>query len=168
MKKLLVVLLYLFSAGIASAHATGTSFEKIVGDGAYKVDVGYDPSQLQAGERAVFDFNIKKLPGQEQVQYDHVWVRIVHGTDTLLATGVAKMPFGPTTLLYVIPSTVTGDLTVNIRFEKGDTAIAETDFTLPVSPPANSGNVSFSLLLAGIAGLCVGAGAMFVLKKMRG
>ena len=166
--KTLLLLLLLLPIGFAHAHMTGNSYEQIVGEGKYKVDIGYDPNQLVAGERAILDFNIRKMPGLEQVQFDDVWVRIVHDNDTLLATGVARMPFGPTTLLYVIPESVQGDLKLKMRFEKGDKTIVEMDFSLPVAPARKPSVAYIPTLSVLFIGVLMGAVGILFARKFTG
>jgi hypothetical protein len=162
--KVLIALLLIVPFGVVSAHTTGASFEKTVEGGKYKVDIGYDPSDLVAGERMVLDFSVRKIPSLEPVHFDHVWVRLVDETDTLLATGVAQMPFGPTTLLYVIPETVAGDLKLSMRFEDGERTIAETEVMLPVEPAPKETEIPVLAILSCLVGLLVGAGVVWVAK----
>ncbi len=122
--------------GAVFAHQTGVSFEKEIG--AYFVDIGYDPPQPQGGERIVFDFNLKSKVDKTPEDFDYVWVRLEKDKSTLLATGIARADFGPTSLLYQVPNDLHGDLTVNVRYQKGDQALAETEFTIPVASRARS------------------------------
>jgi hypothetical protein len=166
MKKALPALLFLLCTGVASAHVTGTSYEQVIGENRqYKVDIGYDPDRVMAGERVVFDFNIKDAKTLQSVAFDDVWVRIIHNKQTLLATGLEHMAIGPTTLLYVVPENVEGEITVSMRFEEGDTSIAETEFSIPIEPPANAADRYKLSFMAGSIGLLIGAGIMYAFLR---
>lgn len=144
----------------ALAHGAGTSYEVQIGE--YLVDVGYQPDELVAGERVVFDFVIVK-DGIE-LPFEEVWVRLQHGSSTLLATGIAQPTIGRTTLLYVLPQDIRS-LTVHARFQNEQETMAEVSFMLPV----RAGDVSiweywWTPILAGAV---LGGGAAFFYRRGR-
>lgn len=142
------------------AHGSGASYEVLVGE--YIVDIGYEPEALQAGERVVFDFNL--LGGDRASEpFDSVWVRIEYEGEVLLATGVAQPEYGATSLLYVVPAEVQGDITVAVRYEREGTTLAETNFPLPVkTQPRAQHALQYVLLLCAAL---VGLGAGYFLKS---
>ena len=149
------------------AHQTGVSFEKEIG--AYLIDTGYDPPQPQGGERIVFDFNLKSKTDKTPEPFDYVWVRLEKDTSTLLATGIARADFGPTSLLYQIPENMSGNLSVNVRYQKGDQALAETDFTIPVTVPRRAPSDFMIPIVSAIVGAAVAAGiSFFILRRRNG
>ena len=152
MKLLFIVISFFAFFGVVNAHVTGASFENTIGE--YVVDVGYDPAQVQAGDRLVLDFTIKK--DGKPVDFDTVWVRIKSSDTTLLATGIARAELGATTLLYNVPKDVR-ELSISTRFEKGEDWLAVGEFSLPALKPESSSypnhialSVSAATILLGI------------------
>ena len=150
----LIVLVTCAIAAPASAHTTGVSLEKDLGT--YRVDIGYKPAPLVSGDRAVFDFNLKQLPNLDSVSFDYVWVRVEYNKQTLLATGVARADIGPTSLLIALPNTIKDAIVLNVRYQKGENALAETEFTVPITP---QNTVPWGPIFALIMGICIGATA---------
>ena len=148
---------------VASAHAIGASVEKINGD--YLIDVGYDPPQIQAGDRLILDFDLKSSKDKTRVPYDYVWVRVEQNDHTLIATGVARAPLGPTTLLFQLLPNVTSDLIVSTRFERGDEMLVENEVTFKVGGVTNSFLSSPYVLFT--FGLLIGAAVMFGMRAKR-
>ena len=157
----LAVTAILLGAALAYAHSEGTSLEKQVGD--YVVDIGYEPENLQAGQRLLLNFDL--LDTEERPKdFTSVWVRLEEGSESLLATGVAKPAIGPATLLIKLPAS--GGVTLYARFERAGTVLAEASFPLSVGEGEQSGSDgSRKLLLGGLAGLIVGALGAFFLKR---
>lgn len=112
------------------AHATGQSFEQVMGD--FKIDVGYDVSSFRAAETVRFDFNLAQELTKEDVAYTDVWVRIVQGNKTVFATGVNKPAIGKAGMTFTFPEPGMYDLSV--RFENGAGSIVETKFPITVEP----------------------------------
>ena len=148
----------------AVAHSTGYSFEKKVGD--HIVDVGYDTLQPVAGQRLLLDFTLRDT-ASSTVPFDYVWVRLDKDKQTLLATGIARAEFGPTSLLYVIPEGATGDLSITARFQSGDDALAETAFTIPVTAPRRPPSDFMIPIVSAIVGAAVAAGMSFFILRPR-
>ena len=155
----LAVLIGMSSPTVVLAHTTGASFEKQIGK--YTVDIGYDTTVPQAGERLVLDFNLENKD-TTLAAFDYVWVRISSDTETVLATGIHRADVGPTSLLFAIPGDFRGPLTINARFEKGENTLAETSFELPVKSTGLS--PFFGAVLGAILGLVVGGGSVLVLS----
>jgi len=124
---------------VVAAHGSGASLERTA-DG-YLIDIGYDPMIIYEDDRVVFDFtdlfDAASVSAQATttVDFDYVWVRLRDGDGgTLLATGIRRADFGPTSLLYAIPEKVGGDLQLYVRYQNGDETVVETDFVIPVEP----------------------------------
>lgn len=149
------------------AHSSGTSYEADVGE--YHVDVGYDPPEIYSGDRIVFDFGTFTTIERDPVEFDYVWVRIRDAERTLLATGIAKAEFGPTSLLFVLPDDVVGELTVSVRYQQDGETLAETEFPLTVFSNKSLFQIPFllSLAAAGIGGAGLSAGISFILMRKR-
>lgn len=145
-----------------SAHATGVSFEKEVGN--YLVDIGYDVPQPVAGDRLVFDFNLSAREDTRPIEFDYVWVRIEREKKTLVATAVSRAEFGPTSLLYVLPDTA-GDLSVSARYQLGNDALAEVAFVIPIQPQKREYGDYVPWLLCAALGVGIGGGAVFIISR---
>jgi len=148
----------------ASAHATGVSIEKRIGE--YVVDIGYDTPQPVAGSRIILDFALSDT-ASTTVPFEYVWVRLEHEKQTLLATGIAQAEFGPTSLLYMLPETLSGDLAVHVRYQSGNTALAETDFVIPVSEPPRSAADYTPYAMAALLGALLTGGIVLILVRRR-
>jgi hypothetical protein len=110
----------------------GASLERTVGE--YWIDIGYDPVQPRGGDRMVFDFNLADAAATStRVQFDYVWVRLQNENQTLLASGIHRAEIGPTSLLYSLPRNAKGELTMHVRYQRGNDALAEADFIIPVA-----------------------------------
>ena len=147
----------------ALAHASGTSFEQVIGP--YRADIGYDPDALVAGAAQVFDFALFNAATDEQVPVEEIWVRIVEGERTLFASGLRESDFGRTTLLYVFAKE--GAHTVAVSFRAKGTTLAELE--LPLSVEASQGTgLSFDAISAALGALgALGAGALGALLVWR-
>lgn len=154
-----------------SAHGLGTSLEREV-DG-YFVDVGYDPSPLRANRAMRLDFELYDEPvaddpaSTKSIDYTSVWVRLEQEGRTILATGVAKAIWGPTTLLMDLPETA-GPLTVHVRFERGEEVLATTAFTLGVERSPDQGGISEGPVFPAFGGVVAGALLAFLALRRRG
>lgn len=151
MKLFTVLMLALLFPVLALAHGSGASLETI--SNGKLIDIGYDPVELVAGERMVFDFELYQEDGVTDVEYDRVWVRVEGNRETFLATGVGKATLGPSTLLWRLPNPAPENITIHARYElKGET-LAQGSFEVPVTP------VEVDYLpyaLSGFAGVLIG------------
>lgn len=150
---------FLFPA-LLFAHGMGASLEAVVGE--YTIDIGYDPREVRAGERVLFDFSLleKELPAE----FDRVWVRMKSGDVTYLATGVGKAAIGPTTLLLVLPEEAAGTLQLLARFEREGIPVVEKDFSVDVLPASQEW--PWALIIAAFgAGFAGGAGLLYISRK---
>lgn len=114
---------------IVTAHTNGASYEQVVGP--YTIDIGYDPIAPYGGDRMVFDFGTFSRDGKA-VGFDYVWVRIESNARTILATGIARAEFGPTSLLFALPNELEGEITVHARYQKAGDVLAEVEFPITV------------------------------------
>lgn len=147
----------------AYAHGFGASLERTVGE--YWIDIGYDPSQVIAGDRMVFDFNLAEAAATSTpAAYDYVWVRLRGDDQTLFATAVRRADIGPTTLLYTLPRDMKGDLTLSVRYQKENATLAESDFTLPMAALKDS-KLLFWMIGSGLVAAAIGAGAVFIFLR---
>lgn len=157
----LTVLLLLVVPFFAAAHAGGASYEEVVGK--YIVDIGYDPVAPRAEDRLVFDFNLWEAVASTTADFDYVWVRLEHEKKTLIATGIAKADFGPTSLLFLLPKDLAGDLTVSARYQSREQAIAEASFSIPIEPRSKEVSDYLPSAYGALLGaLGAGLGAFFI------
>lgn len=164
---LLVAVLLCAAPYTVLAHATGVFLT--AQDSGYTLDVGYDPAAIVAGQYVRFDFLLWKGEADTGTPTDftQAWIRVISpGKQTILATGVWKQPYGPTTLLFTFPTPGTYLLEVSYRDEEGND-IAASSF--PILVNANTASSSFPLGVAGAfaAGIAVGALALFIILRRR-
>ena len=158
-----VVLLILITSTPALAHTTGASW--VATSSPYIIDVGYDPMTSTAGNYTRFDFILWKdtLNTGEQVDYGHVWVRILKDDKTLLATGIYRQPLGPTTLLYRFQEP--GSYILEASFRAGDGSdLAVAKFPITVASAGVSG-APFIAALSGVSGFILGVLALMALRR---
>ena len=146
----------------ASAHGNEISLEKTISG--YTIDIGYQPQIIHAGDKIVFDFNLRDGKG-DQATFTQVRVRLEGQGDTVFATSVVRAPYDSTSLLYRVPDSMSGSLKLFVRYEKGDNAIAETSFDLPVEKKLS--NEWMLVVAAVLIGTLVGAGTMLGLIHLR-
>jgi hypothetical protein len=148
-----------------AAHSSGGSF--IATTSPYVIDIGYDPAAFIEGEYSRFDFVLQNEAGK-QAPYSYVWVRIRKGTETLLATGLYKQQFGPTTLLYTFAWEGVYELDASFRDTDGD-EIARAQFSITVLPSSDeSAFPEFArYLLSFVSGLLVGIVLVFLFSKFK-
>ncbi len=142
------------------SHGSGASFEQSVGE--YTIDIGYEPAEPQAGERIVFDLG-RLLVGEEEADFDYVWVRLEQERESLLAAGIVKADVGPTSLLYQIPADMSGEMTVHVRYQKGEEMLADTSFPLEVA--TSNEPLEGRLLLVGGTALILGVVAGIFIRR---
>ncbi len=135
----------------ASAHATGASLYATTSP--YVIDVGYDPIQVFAGDSTRFDFILANESTGKSEPYAQVWIRIKSSERTLLATGIFRQPFGPTTLLYAFPEPGTYTIQPSYRDKDGN-ELAVASFPLTVTAPDE--DASFLGFLSGGVLILVG------------
>lgn len=156
--------LYLISLSNVSAHNSGASLEKEVGD--YFFDIGYDPVQLTTSEPAVLDFNIQTKERIDE-PYTHMWLKVTKDEEIIFASGIAKAQFGRTTAMLLFPKE--GNYTMQVRFSNEGNTIAEADFPLQVQNVETQSNTQQFLpyVIGFIGGLVPGIGAAYVWKKQK-
>ena len=125
----LTLVVSLFIASIASAHTSGASIEKKVGE--YLLDVGYSPEIVSEGDQVRFDFDILNNDTQEGVEFDDIWVRIEKDGEVFLAGGLGKQKFGATGLTYNFLES--GSYEIFVRYSKDSSSLAETSFRFAVT-----------------------------------
>lgn len=138
------------------AHATGASLYATTSP--YVIDLGYDPVVAFAGESMRFDFVLANEKTNTNAAYAQVWVRIKDEEQTLLATGVFRQPFGPTTMLYVFPKPGTYTIQPSYRDADGN-ELASASF--PIQVQSSQSRSPFpDIILYGalvLAGIVLGA-----------
>lgn len=154
----------LFSPTLIHAHNSGASLEKLVPP--YIVDIGYDPVSPVAGDRLLFDFTLVDT-ASTSIPFDYVWVRIEKDGRTILATGITKATYGPTSLLYAIPDDLAGELKLFARYQKGDDSLAEADFILVVAPKEVPITAYIPLAVAAASGCMIGLSALWLYTNRR-
>lgn len=168
--KLLFFIFLIIGFGFSlSAHGTGASFEKVIGN--YKIDIGYDPVIFTSGGVHRFDFDIFDSKTNNNVDFSDVWVNISEGSKTVFASGIHRSDLGIAGMTFVFPNK--GDYTLSVRFEKGDNNIVESTFPVKVLegvPPTDglkNTNGSFGVLVAGVIGFVLGIVAYSFVKKYK-
>lgn len=146
------------------AHNSGASLEKSVPP--YIVDIGYDPVSPVAGDRLLFDFTLVDT-ASTSIPFDYVWVRIEKEKRTILATGIAKAAYGPTSLLYAIPEDLSGELQLFVRYQRGDESLAEADFIMSIAPKETPLTDYIPIVGAIVLGCVIGFGATWALAQRR-
>lgn len=162
---LLVITAYLLlSPEVLFAHNSGASLEKSVPP--YIVDIGYDPVSPVAGDRLLFDFTLVDT-ASTSIPFDYVWVRIEKDKRTILATGISKAEYGPTSLLFAIPDDLSGELKLFARYQRDDEALAEADFAMTIAPKETPVTAYVPLGVTAVIGCILGVGATWVLMRRR-
>ena len=110
-------LLALLLIPAAFAHLAGGEDRVIDG---YRVDFGYEPEDLIAGQPAALSFSLPEA--------DALWLRI-SGENVVFA---GTLDGGSAILTYAFPAP--GDYQLTTRFFQGDTQLAETTFSVRVAP----------------------------------
>ncbi len=129
----IVPLILFLCTSFASAHSSGASFEMI--EGQYLIDIGYDPVTIVERDRVVLDMELweassKDASSRTSVPFTRVWLRLEHEGKTVMATGVGKPSFGPTT--YLFTAYAPGAWTLHVRYEDNDDVIVDTAFPFTV------------------------------------
>lgn len=137
-----LTLLSVLFPGSVFAHTTGASFYSTTSP--YVIDLGYDPVVAFSGESMRFDFVLSNEKTGSSVPYAQVWLRIKDEHQTLLATGIFRQPFGPTTLLYVFPKPGTYTIQPSYRDKDGN-ELAVASF--PIEVQSTQGGVSLYIIL---------------------
>jgi hypothetical protein len=160
-----IAVIFLF-AGIATpvfAHSTGASWHAT--STPYTIDVGYDPVQFIAGEYTRFDFTLEDEKTGDARPYAQVWVRVVRGSDTMLATGLFHQPVGPTTLLYSFAEPGAYTLETNYRKSDGE-EMATVSFPIVVdATQTNPSSPLFAWLLPFITGCIAGMLGLYARQR---
>ncbi len=155
--------------GSVFAHASGASLYATTSP--YVIDLGYDPAAAFAGESMRFDFVLASETTGGSAPYEQVWVRIKDERQTLLATGIVRQPFGPTTLLYVFAKPGIYTIQPSYRDKDGnELAGASFPFTVIPDPTATTFTALYGTLVASaLAGLLLGAvlTKLFIIRKER-
>lgn len=153
---------YTISPQVLYAHNSGASLEKSVPP--YIVDIGYDPVSPVAGDRLLFDFTLVDA-ASSTIPFDYAWVRIEKDKRTILATGIAKAEYGPTSLLYAIPDDLSGEVRLFVRYQRDNESLAEADFTMMIAPKETPITAYVPLGAATVLGCLLGFGAAWALMR---
>ncbi len=166
---IIFLIVFIASAIFVSAHGSGQSFEREVGE--YLLDIGTSDLTIRAGQATAFDFDILQKDSRELVPFTNMWVRFEDDTKLLFAGGISKASFGRTAVTYAFPKA--GSYMLTVRFHNESETLAETSFPITVEQPLvpESGKgFSFSreFLGGGFIGLIIGAVIVFMIKKKTG
>jgi hypothetical protein len=151
---------------LAHAHSTGAFWG--MQDGAYTLDVGYEPATFVEGRYARFDFLLWKGPADTGTAegFTQVWIRIMDADkQTLMAGGIWKQPYGPTTLVFTFPKPGQYTLEASYRDADGDD-IAVATFPIMVEADGHAG-IPLGSVGFFIAGLAAGSLALFIAGKRK-
>lgn len=158
----ITALLLICTPLLAFAHSSGLSWQSP--SGSYVVDVGYTPDTFSVGTAITFDF-ILRQELTPVTPYSHVWVRIVHNKETLLATGIVRQAVAPTTLVYM--PLLPGDYVLEASYRDADgTEIAAASLPFSVAEDAATSTQYLWYIFAGAAIVTIVAG--YMVKSTRG
>lgn len=146
----------------ASAHAFGASLEAT--STPYFIDIGYDPDPIQAGRAARFEIELRDLDRIMVQDHEYVWVRILRERETILATGIHRQFFGPTTLLYTFEESGPHTIDVSYRTREGK-ELAQAEFLVDVVQRDGRGVWQELLIGAGALAVFCGAALIFVANR---
>jgi hypothetical protein len=126
--------------------------DKVIGE--YKVDMGYDPEFISAGESFTLSFIIMNATTQEQLNPRKVWVRILKDDKVAFAATFAPEA---RTVMTVMSLPENGVYTIDVRFfGEGPQAIAIVEFPLTVQVKKASGMImAWALAALGAAILAI-------------
>lgn len=134
------------------AHESGVSYEADV-DG-YTVDVGYSTERPTDEEVVLFDFQLQQ--DEKEVPFSDVWVKIENEQKAVVfAGGMYRAEYGGARLSYRFPEA--GAYTVTVRYEDGDTRLAETSLPMIVEGTERLPIVPMITFVAGAALALLGA-----------
>lgn len=155
----------MLSPAIGKAHGIGASIEKVVGE--HTIDIGYNPSEVEAGEQIRFDFDLLKKDGGVP-PFTDVWVRITSKDRGIaFAGGLHKPEFGLIRMTYVFPQS--GEHELSVRFQNGEETLAEASFPLSVAgslaDAKPSIQLSSQLTVGALIGLVIGFFLSGLLKR---
>jgi len=150
----------------ASAHATGTSLERVVNG--YRFDIGYSPADVAVGTQTRLDFLLFDEESGKPIPFSDVWVRLTKESKAYFAGGISQPEFGAAGILYSFPEA--GEYELSVRFQNDGESIAEETFTLPVLPPEEGtrSTSTTTILLYIVGALIIGALIGFLAGRSRG
>jgi hypothetical protein len=147
----------------AYAHTGGFTYEATVGD--YFVDIGASKLVLNPHELILFEYNLySKNDPNNLANFDRVYVTIGDGTKVILSTFVYRPEGMLTTLSYDFPHA--GKYEMSARFENGQGTMAEVSFPLDVQSKGVAADVIKSGSMFMIFGIAIGAGWMYLRKRV--
>lgn len=163
----------LFALLILASPAWAHGTEKVLNQdsGNYILSLSYDPFELDLGEAVPLGFNISPKVGTGQVDFTHVYVKVVPPKfeESIFAAAVKKAEFGETSVLVKFPGG--GDYKISASFRQANDTVAETDFALNVPQPkklettSSNSLITKESILFGLGGLVLGYGLSLILKK---
>ncbi|GEM_PF-1349861 len=154
---------FTYTSVFVSAHSASVSFEKEAPP--YLIDIGYDSVAPIAGEHGRFDFSLRHLNTKDPAEFSEVWVRVLRGEKTFLATGIQKQEIGPTTLLFVFPREGSYTLEASYR-SAGGGEIAKAAFSIPVLPTEESfWSLYSAYAIFFLAGILLGGAGAFIFRR---
>jgi hypothetical protein len=153
----------------AFAHSSGASFEAI--QGPHTIDVGYDPVSIIEDDRVVFDLELWKSESKDQekrepIAFSRVWTRLEYEGKTVMATGVSKPQYGPTTFMFT--AFASGEWVLHVRYEDEKDTIVEASFPFSVGKRSQWGSTfTQGIALVGIIVVVLSALGWIYQKKLR-
>lgn len=159
-----LLLLGVVATPIVSAHSSGASVEREVGE--YLIDIGYEPTAPTAGGTVRMDLELYELATGADVPYTDAWILIEKSNKTYFAGGVPKARIGATGFSYLFPEA--GEYEIYVRYQQDGEKVVETTFPFTVNESDGAANTDGGPLttgLAGLAGLVIGVIAGFYLRK---
>ena len=145
MKRIVLFVLTLLFAGLASAHLDAG--EDTVVEGSL-IAFGYDPANILVGEPVTLAYNLVNESTDEIIARHSVWRRVSE-EDTVYFAGYMYPEADHVSMLYTFPRS--GDYILTTRFELENGQKISTDFTVDATAPFPS-----TLVVVGISALFVG------------
>lgn len=131
---LTITLFTLMAVNLVSAHTSGFSVEKEVGD--FIVDLGYSNEILIENTQLRFDFILVDNKYKTPQNFSEVWVRIENDERLLFASGLGRARFGDTGMAYSFPEA--GTYKISTRFSNATSTLAEAEFEFVVQRQSRS------------------------------
>ena len=166
MRALVCTLLVFFLANNVLAHGVGLTLESVTPEG-YMAYLDVDALVPRQNEPTRLDFEIRDKGGNP-MEFTDVWVRIEKEQSTIFAGPIARARLGTTGLTISLP--FSGEHTVFVRFQNGETALTEVEFKLSVEKETDEGvqSKAVSTAVAGVGGVLVGSfGTLFWRRRRK-
>lgn len=149
-------------AGTVSAHSGGLSLEKP--QNGYFVDIGFNSSLVETKKEVRADFKLfRQDKPNEEAEFTDVGVELKQNGSVIYRSTISRAVAGETFLVYKFEQA--GDYNMFVRFNRGEEALVESEFTFNVVGSTKQPNKV--LIAAALLGILVVLGAVLVYRKKR-